>query len=188
MSKPISIWERIALIGVMCKEAPKGALNRTAVMKCAYFLQTLRAVPLGYNFTLYSYGPYDKDVLDDLDYAERLGIVQSERVEYPGGYGYRIQASSRLESARECSSEFLSTCEESIRWVLDQFGTMRSADLELASTVVYADRESPRHSQTLRELARRVREVKPHFTKEQVLARARCLQQKNLLQSIQSPA
>lgn len=187
MSKPISIWDRIALIGLMCDEAPKGSLNRTAVMKCAYFLQTLRAVPLGYNFTLYSYGPYDRDVLDDLDYAERLGVVESQRVEYPGGYGYRIQASSRLKSAKECSSEFLSTHEQSIRWVLDQFGTMGSADLELASTLVYADRESPSRLQTLQELARRVREVKPHFTQEQVLARARCLQDKQLLQSVSSP-
>jgi uncharacterized protein YwgA len=188
MSKKVSTWDRITLIGVLCREAPKGSLNRTAVMKCAYFLQTLRAVPLGYDFTLYSYGPYDKDVLDDLDYAEVLGVVESERVEYPGGYGYRIQATSRLESAKECSSEFLSAHEESIQWVLSQFGGMGSADLELAGTVIFVDRESPSRSQTLQDLARRVREVKPHFTEDQVLARARCLQEMTLLRSVQPPA
>jgi uncharacterized protein len=187
MGKHATIWDRIALIGVMCDKAPKGSLNRTAVMKCTYFLQTLRAVPLGYNFTLYSYGPYNRDVLDDLDYAEMLGVVTSERVEYRGGYGYRIQASSKLDPVRESSSEFLSENEESIHWVLSQFGAMGSADLELAGTLIYADRESPSHSQTLRELARRVRDVKPHFTEEHVLIRARCLQEKRLLQSVECP-
>lgn len=187
MSKRVSTWDRIGLIGAMSQQAPKGSLNRTALMKCAYFLQTLRRVPLGYNFTLYSYGPYDKDVLDDLDYAERLGVVEAERVEYPGGYGYKIRAASGVESSKECSLEFLSEYEEHIQWVLGQFGEMGSADLELASTIVYADRESPENSQTLIDLARRVREVKPHFTDAQVLARGRCLQDKGLLQSIRNP-
>ena len=158
------------------------------VSQATYFLQTLRDVPLGYSFTLYSYGPYDKDVLDDLDYAETLGVVEAQRVEYRGGYGYKIRADSGLESAKNRSSEFLSKFDEDINWVLRQFGEMGSAELELASTVIYADRESPKESQTLKELARRVREVKPHFTEEQVFARAACLQNKNLLESVRSAA
>jgi len=187
MTKRISSWDRIALIGAMSEQAPKGFLNRTALMKCTYFLQHLRRVPLGYNFTLYSYGPYDKNVLDELDYAEMLGVVEVERVEYSGGYGYKIRAASAAESTKECAAEFLSEREEDIRWVLGEFGSLGSADLELASTIIYTDRESPENSQTLQDLARRVREVKPHFTDRQILARAKCLRNKGLLQSIHSP-
>ncbi len=55
MTKRISSWERMALIGAMSQRAQNGSLNRTAVMKCAYFLQTLRHVPVGYSFTLWLY-------------------------------------------------------------------------------------------------------------------------------------
>jgi len=186
MSNQISLWDRIALIGAMSEQAPKGCLNRTALMKCMYFLQALRHVPLGYNFTLYSYGPYDKDVLDDLDYAETLGIVESERVEYSGGYGYRIRATSKAKLAKERADEFLSQYNGDIQWVLREFGNLGSADLELASTIVYVHQESRENFKTLEELARRVREIKPHFTIEQVLTRAKCLQGKGVLQSIRN--
>ncbi|MGO8750345.1 MAG: hypothetical protein ACLQNE_30745 [Thermoguttaceae bacterium] len=186
MTKRISSWERIALIGAMSERAPKGSLNRTAIMKCTYFLQTLRQVPLGYSFTLYSYGPYDKDVLDDLDYAETLGVVDAERVEYRGGYGYKIRAGAKVEKVKECASEFLSRREADIHWVLSEFGSLTSADLELASTIIYADREAQQGSQGLEELARRVGEVKPHFNPIQILTRAKSLQTKGLLQSIRS--
>jgi hypothetical protein len=41
-------------------------------MKCLYFLQTVRRVPLRYHFGLYTYGPFDSDVLIDLS----LGTVK----------------------------------------------------------------------------------------------------------------
>jgi hypothetical protein len=43
---------RIALITRLVEKVP--GLGRTALMKYCYFLQTLRRVPLGYSFTLYS--------------------------------------------------------------------------------------------------------------------------------------
>jgi len=173
----------MALIGAMSQQATNGFLNRTAVMKCAYFLQTLRQVPLGYNFTLYSYGPYDKDVLDDLDYAETLGIVEAERVEYRGGYGYKIRPGASVDKAKECAADFLSKYAAEIQSVLQEFGHRGSAELELASTIVYADREAESKSQQILDLTRRVREVKPHFTDQQIMAEAVRLQDSGYLRS-----
>ncbi len=89
---------RIALIAQLAEITPN--LGRTALMKYCYFLQTIRKVPLGYSFSLYSYGPFDSDVLSDLGSAEALGGVKT-RVEYhPGGYGYRIEKGERTDAAK----------------------------------------------------------------------------------------
>ena len=64
-------------------------------MKCLFFLKVLKNVPLPYSFRLYTYGPFDSDVLDDLRYAEALGAVESTLVAYPGGRGYEYQRGRR---------------------------------------------------------------------------------------------
>jgi hypothetical protein len=69
--------ERIGLIAYLAKRSPIG---RTALMKYCYFLQALRGVPLGYNFSLYSYGPFDAAVLSDLGDAEALGLAPRYQV------------------------------------------------------------------------------------------------------------
>ena len=71
--------DRLATIAYLCTRAPGEGIGRTAVMKLCYFLQTLKGVPLGYRFTLYSYGPFDSDVLSDLGTAESRKAVSSER-------------------------------------------------------------------------------------------------------------
>ena len=82
---------RVAVITELASRAPNGFLGRTALMKLCYFLQEVKNVPLGYHFTLYSYGPFDSDVLSSLGTAETLKAISSETVYYAGGYGYQIK-------------------------------------------------------------------------------------------------
>ena len=56
--------QRTASIAELVRKASAG-FGRTALMKCLYFLQTVHRVPLGYHFGLYTYGPFDSDVLSD---------------------------------------------------------------------------------------------------------------------------
>jgi len=156
-----------------------GQMGRTALMKYLYFLQTVRNVPLAYRFTLYSYGPFDSDVLSDLGEAELLGYVKSEIVGYPGGYGYEI---SPTEPPSE--SEFVDQIEKDIDWIMEEFGQMNSAQLELASTIVFADRERSPLSQNLEELVDQVRKVKPHFNVERIQAQVESLFDKGILLSV----
>jgi len=60
---------------------------------------------------------------------------------------------------------------------------LSAADLELTSTIIYADREVYRCSEKVPvgELARRVREVKPHSTADHVVRMAESLLEKDLL-------
>jgi hypothetical protein len=163
---------RLALIPVLAERSPAGHVGRTALMKYMYFLQTVRGVPLGYNFSMYSYGPFDSDVLADLSAGETLNIVSVTPIEFAGGYGYRITPGVRVESAKRNASQFLIDHAQDIDWLFSVFGRLNSAELELTSTIVYVDREFGEGNQTVStsDIAARVNEIKPHFTRQQVRA------------------
>jgi hypothetical protein len=106
-----------------------------------YFLQTVRGIPLGYNFSMYSYGSFDADVLADLSSGEVLNVVNVTPVEFAGGHGYRITPGSRAEFAKGNADRFLTDHQEDIDWLFSVFGRLNSAELELTSTIVYVDGE-----------------------------------------------
>jgi hypothetical protein len=175
---------RIALITQLAEKSP--GLGRTALMKYCYFLQTLRRVPLRYSFSLYSYGPFDSDVLADLDTTESMGGVTTAVVYYPGGYGYRIEPGSQTDTAKRRGAEFVGKYEGDIEWVVAQFGSLGAGQLELAGTIVYADREATAKSEKLtpEQLGERVHYVKPHFSIDQILSFVQDLKGRGILRSV----
>lgn len=177
--------ERLALIPMLAGKTPGGRMGRTALMKYMYFLQTLRELPLGYRFTLYSYGPFDSDVLADLGTAEDIGAVESEAISYPGGYGYAIKPGPKAEWLQDRASRFLSKHKADTSWVTEKFGSYTSAQLELVSTIIYVDREAARCREKikLQNLAQRVQEVKPHFREQDILSFAQRLADDRLLEA-----
>jgi hypothetical protein len=177
---------RLALLPVLAERAPAGHIGRTALMKYMYFLQTIRGVPLGYNFSLYSYGPFDSDVLADLSSGEMLNIVNVSAVEFSGGYGYRIVPGERAESAKRNAIQFLREHGEDIDWLFSVFGRLNSAELELTSTIIYVDREFSKKKQpaSISEVAARVNEIKPHFSRERVRGFVEELLNRDVLMSV----
>lgn len=178
---------RAAVITRLAEKYPAGNFGRTAVMKLCYFLQTLRNVPLGYRFSLYSYGPFDSDVLSDLDYTEAVGGISSEVVHFPSGaYGYRITPANGAQSVEVAAREFLQKHSAAIDWVIQEFGDLGSAELELASTIIFVDREVVRRGfhQGAQDLVRRVHELKPHFSEPQIERLSEGLSRKGLLDSL----
>jgi hypothetical protein len=179
---------RLAIITWLAENASGlgRTFGRTALMKYCYFLQVVRGVPLGYRFSLYSYGPFDSDVLSDLDIAEALGGVKSSEVYYPGGYGYKIEVGEGAERIKHLGAAFIKEHEPQLRWIVDHFHGWDASSLELASTLVYSDREAERSGEvlTIRALSKRVRDLKPRFSIAQIEGQARRLQGDDLLQSI----
>jgi hypothetical protein len=162
-----SFRDRCAVF-VALAEGKKGPrLGRTTLMKLVYFLQILKNIPLNYNFSLYVYGPYDPEVLDDLAYAQSLGALEVNVENYKsGGYGFEIQPGPEKEQFKALAGEFLAAHRGHIDWVLREFGDDSPARLELASTMVFIDREAMRSGQHLSrdDLVRRVLEIKPRFS------------------------
>jgi uncharacterized protein len=175
----------LALITEISRRAPRN-LGRTALMKYLFFLQTLRDVPLSYNFRLYTHGPFDADVLDDLQYAQALGAIESTVVAYPGGRGYVLRAGPQAEKIERQSAQFLAEHRDSIDWVLNEFGARSAVDLEMASTLVFVDRSltENRSKVPTSTLAKKVHDIKPHLTTEVIEREAKNLHQRGLLTAI----
>jgi hypothetical protein len=167
--------QRRLRLGLLCELIARAPvkLGRTAVMKLAYFLQTAKNVPLGYHFRLYTYGPFDGDVLADLDRARAIGAVASEIVTFPSGkgYGYEFTPGPRYEGLQKVATRDLMPYQDAIRWVLAEYGGKSAGDLELLSTIVHADREASQARQRISfaELARSVQQIKPQFAEATIL-------------------
>lgn len=155
--------------------------GRTALMKYCFFLQVVRRVPLGYSFTLYSYGPFDSDVMADLQTAEALNVLRSQTVLYPGGYGYSITSGQNAGQINKRYDTFLSPYREDINWVAGTFGHYNASDLELLSTILFVSiREKALSNENI---AARVFIVKPHFTMIQIRSKVAWLESQALLRN-----
>lgn len=172
---------RPGLISYLAKKTPHGWLGRTALMKYCYLLQSVRGVPLGYRFTLHTYGPFDSSVLNDLGTADALGLVRSTFEEYPSGYGYRIESCVDPKKKKLDDWGILESHRDSIDWVLREFGSKNAADLELETTIIFVGRDPKSKNLDLKGLARVVHEVKPHFSEADIFKRTTELQDKGLL-------
>ena len=109
-------------------------------------------------------------MLADLSSGETLNIVDVTPVEFSGGYGYRITPGARAEVAKKNAIQFLAKHGKDIDWLFSTFGNLNSAELELASTIVYVDRELlERHQRaSIDVVTQQVHDIKPHFTRQQV--------------------
>ena len=61
-------WDQYGLIAELALRL-KGVsrqFGKTALQKLFYILQEVYRVPLGYDYTLYNYGPYSEELADDL--------------------------------------------------------------------------------------------------------------------------
>ena len=177
-------FNRIAVITWLAENT--NGLGRTALMKYCYFLQVVCGVPLGYRFSLYSYGPFDSDVLADLDTAESMDGVKSSVEYFTGGYGYRIEPGGNAGGVKLLAADFLRAHQKPLQWVVDQFAGWNASDLEVATTLVYSDREAARRGErlSLHELSQRVRELKPKYGLSQIEGYAEKLAQRRLLISL----
>jgi uncharacterized protein YwgA len=176
---------RVAVIAALVQRS-RSSMGRTALMKLTYFLQTLQKVPLNYSFRLYTYGPYEPQVLEDLKVAEVEGAVKSTVVQYPTGYGYEIEPAERADAVIERARHELAEHQAALDSVLVGFGSRTAIDLEMASTIVYVDRASQTSGETLpiSDMAARVHAIKPRLSLSRIETEAKSLLAKGLLTAV----
>jgi hypothetical protein len=136
-----------------------------------YLFQEVYKENFGYDFGLYTYGPFSSQLLQDLDLVEHVGGVKI----YPmvsGTGGYSIVPGERGEILREKARDFLTkpTVAGKIENLVQEFGGFWAKELELRSTIVYVERVMKRERVflTREELAKVVRGIKPKFSKEEI--------------------
>lgn len=162
-------WEQYALLTELAvRMHGRGRLGKTAVQKLVYFLQELHGVDVGYDFPLYTYGPYSSDLMYDLDVCDGMGGVA---IQYqPAINGYDIKPGPIADKVRREAGEFLRDNAAAIDAVVSEFGSCSARDLELRATIVFAEREGRRRGQPLTRatLVERVAEIKPHFSRAEI--------------------
>lgn len=159
-------WHQYALIVTLAeKMQEKGYwFGKTALQKLVYLLGAVYKVPCGYQYSLYIHGLFCSELTDDLDYMNALGGVSvnfDSRVN-----GYSISPAQGGNVIKSKAEDFLATHREQIDKLLDEFGFMKTRDLELRSTIVFVDRAARREKRTLsrQEFIREIHGIKPHFS------------------------
>jgi uncharacterized protein YwgA len=142
------------------------AIGKTALQKLVYFLQELYGVDCGYDFTLYTYGPFSSQLLSDLDLLAFRGGVE---VSFDG-MGYQIVPGPASSTMRSGASDFLAQNRPAIVEVIEKFSRKSAKYLELLATTIYAQRDaaSSGNPPTVDDLVSVVHGLKPHFDPESI--------------------
>jgi hypothetical protein len=168
-SDRLRVGERVAVLTEIVRQT--GEIGRTSLMKMVYLLQTVKKVPLGYDFELYLYGPYSAQVLDDLSIAVFWGALQEEYYSTRNGYGYRITLGGSAKNPPQNEQIRRSRTEpykEAVRWVVEKFKNYTASEMEAVGTLVWIDREVRDNRETLSmdKLLDIAVEIKPNFPRE----------------------
>jgi len=153
--------------------------GKTVLQKLVYILQEIYNVPCDYDYILYNYGPYCGELAEDLSFFSSMGGV---KVEWNKSGGYRILPAVKTEHFRQRAKDFLDKYKNEISEVIKNFGWMTARDLELRSTIIFVYKESVRQNNMDKEnITSRVKDIKPHFTQEEISSALEQLVQANII-------
>ena len=118
------------------------------------FIAKVLGEKVPYDYSLYTYGPYSKEIMDDLDDLESMGEVS---IEWNSRFeGYEI-INKDIKIDEDISFDILGN-------VLEEHGDKNAKSLELLSTILYLFKDYPEKD----DLFRSVKEVKPMFEDERI--------------------
>lgn len=161
--------ERLAFITEIAKRDSN--IGKTGMMKMLYLLQAVCNVPLGYDFEIYTYGPYCQTVISDIEYAEFADYVAVKPVTYSNGMsGYQINVSSEGGDMLECKRDILSKYSSELDTIVSSFSKKSAKELELYSTIVFVSISYAKNSweKSKKEICGSVKKIKPHFSNEEI--------------------
>lgn len=180
-------WHRYGLITELAKrlKGKSPQFGKTALQKMIYLLQEAYEIDCGYDFSLYTYGPFSSDVLMDLGFAESAGGIVISHVTSGTG-GYLIEPGPRGDMLCARAVDFLQKGEvqNALDRLVEDFGECLARDLELYSTTIYVAQKLSNDkdtSATQAKVAEFVQQVKPRFLANEIKDAIRFLQEKQFI-------
>ncbi|WP_434565308.1 DUF4065 domain-containing protein [Thermoanaerobacterium thermosaccharolyticum] len=177
---------RYASIVYIIKETEKYGyrLGRTALVKLIYILQEKFNVPIGYDFSLYTYGPFAKEILDDLDY---LSFLDAAKIKM-NNERYNILPGEDLamEYIYEKAGQFIEENKDTISDVVKEFGQLSAKSLELITTIHYVinDYKESNINFTKEDISKLIHEIKPYFSEDEIIEKIDELESSNFVKLI----
>jgi uncharacterized protein len=114
-----------------------------------------------------------------------MHAVKSKVVPNPSGYGYEFEPGPILDELKLLIKPGLTAHEDALNWVVSEFSNMTASDLELISTIVYADREAGQKRDTfdIAGLCHQVSQIEPPFAVDYIRNNVVLMMSKRLLRS-----
>jgi uncharacterized protein YwgA len=171
----------IAELAKLYKDKEGWVLGKTALQKLVFFLQEVRGVALGYEYTLHTFGPFSSTLAADLDVANMMDVVD---VTYePSLNGYEIVPGASDPTIERHAKQWLKSVNGHVEAVFKRFGGYGTRALELRATIAYVAKDSVLRERKLTDdrLVNIVHDLKPHFTPEVISAALQELRESEFL-------
>lgn len=182
-------WHRYAIITELAiRFKDKGRqFGKTALQKMVYLLQEIYGIDCGYNYAIYTYGPFTDQLFADLDLVELLGGVVISSTSHGFG-GYRIEPGEKATDLCKKGESFLlkQDVQSALAKLIEEFAGFSTADLELRSTIVYVARELREKEAlpTMTRVCKVTQDVKPRFRYEDIQTAVEELSARSYIQLI----
>ena len=171
--------ERVSVFKYLASK-PNG-IGTTSLVKSIFVLQEVFNVPLGYNFRIYTYGPYSAAIVTDADFACFNKQLVCEETDC-GHFVRRVYSVPKDEQPQETG--FTKKYKTEIDFVVTSFSNRNVSELELAATIIYVHNYYKREEEkvlTVNEVAKIVHDIKPHFTVEKISIEYNSLNKQGLI-------
>lgn len=161
--------EKFAIIAYIAKaNVDKGPLGKKALQKLVHLSSELRGAQVGYSFELYTYGPFSRELAGDVDLLESMGVISVEFDDSRNGY--EITPSSKAEELLEANQQFIDSVRSDLDFIIENFGGRLAKELELSSMVSFILKHKLADADNENSIVEKFLEIKPHYTKESILA------------------
>jgi uncharacterized protein YwgA len=152
---------QLAIVAFISKELSSShKLGRKAFQKLIHLATNLVGIPTGYQFSFYTYGAYSRELASDLELAEDICAVVSNRVS--GTSGFDIQPGPMNAIVLGFADEVLDVQRLKLNWLIQNFGNLSARSLELHSTIVFVQQNESSHDDSA--FFKRVQSLKPHYS------------------------
>ena len=159
-------WERYGLIVELTGRIQNvsSQFGKTAMQKMVYLLQVVYEVEFGYNYSFYTYGPYSADLSRDLKIIEHHGGIEINYVNSETK-GFRIKQGANRAQFLEKATGAIRRTGASMAAAIREFGVYNTRELELRSTIIYAERDLKENGESYsrNRFVELVYNLKPHF-------------------------
>lgn len=157
--------QREAVVAALdAKLAARGSwCGETHIQKSVYFLQEMLAVPTGFPFILYKFGPFSDQLRTELGSMRADGFL--ELIPQPAPYGPKLHTTTIAK--RQLVDRWPKTLRRynaQLDFVADELGGLGVGALERLATALWVSHENPGASETVH--AERINELKPHVSVE----------------------
>lgn len=157
-----------------------GDVGKIQLQKLAYFLQESYGIPLGYTFRMHHYGPYSRELDDDLLKLRLMGFIDMQAA--ISGYGFHV---TKLCDAEPGWAKALARYESQLGDAIEKLGDLPASLLEIQATIHYVSQLV--EGASAEEVVTIVHGLKPKFLPERIAEAHQQLEQLDLLQSQLGP-